>query len=43
MFSVGYASRLRINPGMVKTEGLDELSFITPEFRNQIAATFSEP
>ena len=27
-----------INPGMVKTEGLDELSFITPEFRNQIAA-----
>jgi 3-oxoacyl-[acyl-carrier protein] reductase len=27
-----------INPGMVKTEGLDELSFITPEFRNHIAA-----
>jgi 3-oxoacyl-[acyl-carrier protein] reductase len=27
-----------INPGMVKTEGLDELGFITPEFRNQIAA-----
>src|SRR5258708_40319661 len=27
-----------INPAMVKTEGLDELSFITPEFRNQIVA-----
>jgi 3-oxoacyl-[acyl-carrier protein] reductase len=27
-----------INPGMVKTEGLDELEFITPEFRAGIAA-----
>jgi 3-oxoacyl-[acyl-carrier protein] reductase len=27
-----------INPGMVKTAGLDELEFITPEFRAAIAA-----
>jgi len=27
-----------INPGMVKTEGLDELSFITQEVRDGIAA-----